>query len=101
MLEGAGFKVVDLGVDVKPEDFVAAIRDHKPKLVGMSALLTTTVVSMKRTIEAIEEAGLRDRVKIMAGGAPVTQRLVLEELGADGFGASASEAVDQARALIG
>jgi len=101
MLEGAGFKVIDLGVDVKAEAFVEAIKTHKPNLVGMSALLTTTVANMKKTIEAIQEAGLRDKVKIMAGGAPVTQRLVVEELGADGYGASASEAVDRARALIG
>ncbi|MEW5725099.1 MAG: corrinoid protein [Thermodesulfobacteriota bacterium] len=101
MLEGAGFKVVDLGVDVKPVAFVEAVRKHKPVIVGLSALLTTTVVNMKKTIAALEEAGLRNQVKIMAGGAPVTQRLVLEDLKADGFGANASEAVDKARALLG
>ncbi|MEW6262646.1 MAG: corrinoid protein [Thermodesulfobacteriota bacterium] len=101
MLEGAGFRVIDLGVDVKPETFVEAIKTHKPVIVGLSALLTTTMINMKKTIAAIEAAGLRGQVKIMAGGAPVTQRLVLEDLGADGYGANASEAVDRARALLG
>lgn len=100
MLSGAGFKVIDLGVDVKPQAFVAAVREHKPQIVGMSALLTTTIPKMKETIEALEEAGLRDKVKVMAGGAPVTQNLV-DDFGADAYGASAWSAVEKAKALIG
>lgn len=71
MLEGGGFEVIDLGTDVEPSDFVGAVREHKPDLVGMSALLTTTMTQMKATIEVLEEAGLRDSVKIMIGGAMV------------------------------
>jgi 5-methyltetrahydrofolate--homocysteine methyltransferase len=98
MLEGAGFETVDLGTDVSAEDFVAAIREHQPKLVGMSALLTTTMVNMKTTIEALEEAGLRDKVKVMVGGAPVTAAFA-EEVGADAYAPDAASAVDVAREL--
>ncbi|OQY24449.1 MAG: methyltransferase [Anaerolineaceae bacterium 4572_32.1] len=99
MLEGAGFETVDLGTDVGPADFVAAVQEHRPQLVGMSALLTTTMVQMKATIEAMEEAGLRDSVKIMIGGAPVTAAFA-EEIGADAYAPDAATAVDVARELI-
>ena len=99
MMEGAGFEVVDLGVDVKPEKFVAAVREHQPKLVGMSALLTTTMVNMKTTIDALQAAGLRNSVKIMIGGAPVTDAYA-RQIGADAYSADAGAAVDAARALV-
>jgi 5-methyltetrahydrofolate--homocysteine methyltransferase len=100
MLEGAGFETIDLGTDVGPADFVAAVREHQPSLMGMSALLTTTMVNMKTTIEALEEAGLRDSVKIMVGGAPVTAAFA-EEVGADSYAPDAATAVDVARSLVG
>ena len=99
MLEGAGFQVIDLGVDVSPDAFVQAVRDHSPHLVGMSALLTTTMMSMKSTIEAIEEAGLRDSVKVMIGGAPLTQRFA-DEIGADVYGQDANVAVRKAKGAV-
>jgi 5-methyltetrahydrofolate--homocysteine methyltransferase len=98
MLEGAGFETVDLGTDVEPQAFVDAVREHKPNLVGMSALLTTTMVQMKATIEALEEAGLREQVKIMVGGAPVTEAFA-SEVGADAYAPDAASAVDKAREL--
>jgi 5-methyltetrahydrofolate--homocysteine methyltransferase len=98
MLEGAGFETVDLGADVRPEVFVAAVREHQPQLLGMSALLTTTMPGMKATIEALEEAGLRDTVKIMIGGAPVTAAFA-EQIGADAYAPDAASAVDVARDL--
>ncbi|MGC8959785.1 MAG: corrinoid protein [Chloroflexia bacterium] len=99
MLEGAGFEVVDLGTDVAPECFVAAVREHRPEILGMSALLTTTMPAMKRTIEALEEAGLRGQVKVMVGGAPVTQAWAAE-IGADGYAPDAATAVEVARQLL-
>lgn len=99
MLEGAGFETIDLGVDVKPEAFVEAVREHKPQLLGMSALLTTTMPGMKATIEALEKAGLRNTVKIMVGGAPVTAAFA-EQIGADAYAPDAATAVDVARNLI-
>jgi 5-methyltetrahydrofolate--homocysteine methyltransferase len=96
MIEGAGFETVDLGTDVKAAAFVDAVREHQPKVVGMSALLTTTMVNMKGTIEALEEAGLRDQVKVMVGGAPVTAAFA-EEIGADAYAPDAASAVDVAR----
>jgi len=98
MLEGAGFEMVDLGTDVAPMAFVNAVRDHKPKFVGMSALLTTTMVQMKATVEALEEAGLRGSVKIMVGGAPVTDAYA-KQIGADAYAPDAASAVDIARSL--
>jgi len=98
MLEGAGFETVDLGTDVRPDDFVAAVREHQPQLLGMSALLTTTMPGMKATIEALQEAGLRDEVKIMVGGAPVTTAFA-EQIGADAYAPDAATAVDVARSL--
>ena len=100
MLEGAGFEAIDLGVDIQPDAFVSAVREHQPQVVGMSALLTTTMGQMKSTIEALEEAGLRDSVKIMIGGAPVTAAFA-EEIGADAYAPDAATAVDVARSLVG
>jgi len=99
MLEGAGFEVINLGEDVSPEKFVDAVRDVKPQIVGMSALLTTTVLNMRTTIKALEEAGLRQQVKVMVGGAPVTQDYA-DEIGADGYAPDAVMAVEQARELV-
>ena len=98
MLEGAGFEVVDLGVDVDPGAFIEAVREHQPRIVGMSALLTTTMVNMKATIEALEDAGVRDSVKVMIGGAPVTAAFA-EEIGADAYAPDAPTAVEIARKL--
>jgi 5-methyltetrahydrofolate--homocysteine methyltransferase len=100
MLEGAGFEMIDLGTDVAPDTFVAAVRDHRPDLVGMSALLTTTMTQMKTTVEALEEAGLRGSVKIMVGGAPVTAGFA-NQIGADAYAPDAASAVDVARTLAG
>ncbi|HNS53078.1 MAG TPA: corrinoid protein [Anaerolineae bacterium] len=100
MLEGAGFETVDLGTDVPPVAFVEAIRAHGRCIVGMSALLTTTMVQMKSTIDAIQEAGLRDSVKIVVGGAPVTADYA-RQIGADGYAPDAGSAVDLARGLAG
>jgi 5-methyltetrahydrofolate--homocysteine methyltransferase len=100
MLEGAGFETIDLGTDVEPQAFVDAVREHQPTLVGMSALLTTTMVQMKSTLEALEEAGVRGSVKIMIGGAPVTQAFA-QEIGADAYAPDAASAVDAARDLAG
>lgn len=93
MLESVGYYVVDLGIDVPPEDFVQAVKDEKPQLVGMSALLTTTMMEMKETIDALKEAGVRDDVKIIVGGAPVTEDFA-EEIGADAYAPDAPTATD-------
>jgi 5-methyltetrahydrofolate--homocysteine methyltransferase len=100
MLEGAGFEVIDLGADVKPEAFVAAVREHKPDIIGLSALLTTTMPNMIFIIQALEEAGLRKQVKVMIGGAPVTEEYA-KKIGADGFAYDASLAVKTAHSLMG
>ena len=99
MLEGAGFKVIDLGVNIKPQEFVDAVKKHSPDIVGMSALLTTTMPKMEETITAFKEAGIRDQVKIMAGGAPVTQDFI-DKIGADAYGANAASASENAKALV-
>ena len=99
MLEGAGFTGVDLGTDVSPEDFMNAVRENKPDIVAMSALLTTTMTEMKNIIEALEDANLRQSVKIMVGGAPVTQAYA-QEIGADGYAPDAAHAVDIAHSLV-
>jgi 5-methyltetrahydrofolate--homocysteine methyltransferase len=99
MLEGGGFEVIDLGVDVPPEKFVAAATEKKAQIIAISALLTTTMMGMKSTIEAAREAGVRGKVKVMVGGAPVTQRFA-DEIGADGFSDNASGAVREARRLV-
>lgn len=99
MLEGAGFEVIDLGVNVPPERFVEAIREHQPDAVGMSAFLTTTMPMAKVTIDEIGEAGLRDQVKILVGGAPITQDYA-DLIGADGFAPDASAAVRLTKKLL-
>jgi 5-methyltetrahydrofolate--homocysteine methyltransferase len=99
MLEGAGFEIIDLGTDVPPEKFVEAIRAHRVDLLAMSALLTTTMPSMGDAIKALQEAGLRDRVKIMVGGAPLTEGYA-KQIGADGYAADASKAVHLAKSLM-
>ena len=99
MLEGAGFTVVDLGVDVPPQKFVLAVKEHQPQLVGFSALLTTTMGKMKDNIQALQEAGLRDQVKVMIGGAPVTEKYA-SDIGADYFARDASAAASRAKAAL-
>ena len=99
MLEGAGFTVIDLGVNVQPEKFIAALEEHDPDIIGFSAFLTTTMPMFKANINAIEKAGLRDRVKIMVGGAPVTQEYA-DVVGADGYASDASTAVRIAKVLV-
>ena len=99
MLEGAGFEVHSLGVDVAPGAFVQAAREESPNIIGMSALLTTTAPAMKRTIDALAVNGLRDKVKVMVGGAAVNQHLA-EQVGADGFAPDAAAAVRLAKTLI-
>ncbi|MGW8322660.1 MAG: corrinoid protein [Thermodesulfobacteriota bacterium] len=98
-LEGAGFKVVDLGIDVPPEAFVESLKDHQPKVLGLSALLTTTMIAMREVIEAIQEAGLRETVKVMIGGAPVTKEFA-DEIGADFFGPDSTSGKDFARKAV-
>ncbi len=100
MCEGAGFEVQDLGTDVEADAFLEAIKDFEPDIVGMSALLTTTMRAMGDTIKALEEAGLRDQVKVMVGGAPVTQRFA-DDIGADGYAANAASASDMAKKFVG
>jgi len=99
MMEGAGFEIVDLGTDVSPEKFVAAARDHNANLMALSALLTTTMPKMEATIKAVQEAGIRDQVKVMIGGAPVTQGYA-DKIGADGYAADASRAASLAKTLV-
>jgi corrinoid protein of di/trimethylamine methyltransferase len=99
MLQGAGFKVVDLGTNITSQQFVDAVKEHNPQVLGLSALLTTTMPKMEETIQALSEAGIRDSVKIMAGGAPVTQDFV-DKIGADAYGANAASAVEKAKELV-
>ena len=99
MLEGAGFQVVDLGSDVSPEAFVNAVNEHHPDFIAMSALLTTTMPNMQTTIEALKTAGVRDQVKVLIGGAPITDAYA-EKIGADGYAPDASRAVKLAKALV-
>ena len=99
MLQGAGFKVIDLGTNITSQQFVDAVKEHNPKVLGLSALLTTTMPKMEETIAALSEAGIRDSVKIMAGGAPVTQDFV-DKIGADAYGANAASAVEKAKELV-
>ena len=100
MVEGAGFEVLDLGVDVSPADFVKAVKEKGANVIGLSALLTTTMPSMKGTIEALQEAGLRGKVKVIIGGAPVTQKYA-DEIGADGYGRDAAAAATLVKSLTG
>jgi 5-methyltetrahydrofolate--homocysteine methyltransferase len=98
MLEGAGFEIIDLGTDVSPEKFIEAVRSQGVNLIAMSALLTTTMPNMKVTIEALKAAGLREQVKVMIGGAPVTDAYA-QQVGADGYAPDASRAVAIAKTL--
>ena len=100
MLEGCGFEVVNIGIDVSAAQFVEAVRDHQPRILCMSALLTTTMGYMKEVIKALEEAGLREQLIVIVGGAPVTQQFA-DEIGADGYGSNANSAVRVARRLLG
>lgn len=100
MVEGAGFEIIDLGVDVSPDNFVKTARDKGADVIGLSALLTTTMPSMKTTIEALQEAGLKGKVKVMIGGAPVTQKYA-DEIGADGYARDAAAAATLIKALVG
>ncbi|MFO7943728.1 MAG: corrinoid protein [Anaerolineales bacterium] len=100
MCEGAGFEIVNIGFDAAPEKFIEGIKEHQPDIVGMSAMLTTTMRAMGHTIKAIEEAGLREQVKIMVGGAPVDQEFA-DRIGADGYGANAPASSDLAKQLVG
>ena len=100
MLEGAGFEIKDLGTDVPPEKFVAAVQQDQVDVIALSALLTTTMPNMKATIDALQKSGLRDKVKVIIGGAPVTQSYA-DEIGADGYAPDAASAVDVAKRLVG
>lgn len=99
MIESNGFDVVDMGVDISPEVFVEKIKEEKPQVLGLSALLTTTMLAMKETIEVLEEEGLRDTVKIIVGGAPVTSDFA-EEIGADGYAPDAASAADLVAKMV-
>lgn len=96
MLEGGGYEVIDLGVNVAPEQFIAAVKEKGANIIAMSALLTTTMPSMRTTLDALKQAGVRDQVKVLVGGAPITQRFA-DEIGADGYGESAASAVNLAK----
>jgi len=98
MMEGAGCQVIDLGVDITPEKFVEGVKTHRPQFVGLSALLTTTMPAMKDTIDALSEAGLRKEVKVLIGGAPVTQKYA-DEINADGYADNAAEVVDRIKTM--
>ena len=100
MLEGAAFEVIDLGTDVSPERFIEAAKSNNAQIIAMSALLTTTMPNMKNTIEALKEVGMRDKVKVLIGGAPITQNYA-DQIGADGFAEDASRAVAKAKILLG
>ena len=99
MLKGAGFEVIDLGINVPPDKFVEAVKEHDVTLIGLSALLSTTMPAQKATMDALEEAGLRNKVKVMVGGAPVNQEYA-DKIGADGYAIDAATAVDIAKKLI-
>ncbi|MGQ9646569.1 MAG: corrinoid protein [Thermodesulfobacteriota bacterium] len=99
MMEGGGFQVIDLGIDVPSEKFVEAVSSHKAELLGLSALLTTTMPRMKEVIQSLIAAGIRDKVKVMVGGAPLTEKFA-REIGADGYAPDAASAVDMAKSLL-
>jgi 5-methyltetrahydrofolate--homocysteine methyltransferase len=99
MLEGNGFNVMDIGIDIEPQRFVEVVRDNNIQVLGLSALLTSTIPVMEEVIKALEEAGLRQKVKVMIGGAPVT-RAYADQIGADGYGTDAVMAVETAKTLI-
>jgi 5-methyltetrahydrofolate--homocysteine methyltransferase len=100
LLKGAGFEVIDLGTNVSTENFVSAVKEHNPDIIGMSALLTTTMPSMGATIQALQSTGIRQQVKVVVGGAPVTQHFA-NHIGADGYGADGGMAIELCRKLIG
>lgn len=100
MLEGAGFEIIDLGVDCAPDAFVNAVKEKRASVIALSALLTTTMPAMQDTIEALEAAGIRDKVKVIIGGAPVTQKFA-DQIGADGYAADAASGVDIAKSVLG
>ena len=100
MLEGSGFQMIDIGTDVSPEKFLEAINEHKPDIVGMSALLTTTMMNIPKTISYLAEQGVRNKIKIIIGGAPVSQKFA-DEIGADGFAPDASQVAAVAKRLMG
>jgi 5-methyltetrahydrofolate--homocysteine methyltransferase len=100
MLESVGFTVINAGIDVAPEAFVKGVKEHKPDVVAMSALLTTTMLHMKDTIELLTEEGLRDQVKVIIGGAPVSQDFA-DEIAADGYSPDAASAADLCKVLLG
>jgi 5-methyltetrahydrofolate--homocysteine methyltransferase len=100
MLRGAGFQVVDLGINRAAEEFVRAAEEEEAKIVGMSALLTTTMPEMRNTIEALKAAGIREKVKVIVGGAPVSPEYAMQ-IGADGYARDAARAVDKVRELVG
>ncbi len=100
MLEGAGYEITDLGVDISPEQFVEATQDETVDVIALSALLTTTITNMSTTIQALDDAGVRDRVKIIIGGAPVTSEYA-QQIGADGYAPDASQAVRVVNSLLG
>ncbi len=99
MLRGGGFEVIDLGIDVPPEKFLKASQEHQPDIVGISALLTTTMIGMRDVITILKKASLRSKIKVMVGGAPVTQEFA-DEIGADVYAPNAATAVDKARELL-
>ena len=99
MMEGAGCKIIDLGVDVAPETFVEAAKEHNPQFIALSALLTTTLPAMQETIKALEKAGIRNEAKVLVGGAPLSQKFA-DEIGADGYAEHAAEAADKIRAML-
>jgi 5-methyltetrahydrofolate--homocysteine methyltransferase len=99
MLVGSGFNVVDLGYDVSPQQFVDAVKEHKPRIVGMSSLLTTTMGKMKDTIAAIKQSGVDEHLKFMVGGAPVNQEFA-DQIGADAYAENAGDAVEKAKSLF-
>jgi 5-methyltetrahydrofolate--homocysteine methyltransferase len=100
LAEGAGFEIIDIGFNAEPEKFISGIKEHQPQIVGMSAMLTTTMRAMGHTIKAIEEAGLRDQIKIMVGGAPVDREFA-DRIGADGYGSNAPHGAEVAKELVG
>ena len=99
MMQGAGFKVIDMGTNITPQQFVDAVKEHQPNILGMSALLTTTTPIMEETIQALKAAGIRDQVKIMAGGALVIQEFA-DKIDGDAYGANAASASEKAKALV-
>lgn len=99
LLKGAGFEVIDLGVDVSPDKFIQAIQEEKPDILGMSALMTTTMLSMKKTIDLLDEKNLREKVKVIVGGAPVSE-IYAQQIGADAYAEDGSSAIDKARNLL-